>query len=700
MLFGNSQIRYRIVGICLALFAAFSAQYFFTGEVFTHFLNSNTWNWTSNFTIATILLIAAAACATWAFLPGKKNDDAVASSTFQNVDWGNRGWLVVAACSYLLAQIFYLIMSENIAVDVLWLAGICFLVIPVWLKNRSALDKLNIPAWEWGAVAAITVIGFILRYWHLTEIPSHVSNDVALMGAYGSQLIHSGNFNWIGSSESGHLLSYDQILAWSMRLFGQNQYGIVMHSVIFGTLSLPLVFLLGRELAGWPVGLISVSLLAIDYTHIQFSRVLFGTSPAFFAILAFYLLARGLRTRQPLWFGLAGITTGLALLFYDAGRILPVIMVSIIAWQWLWQRDSFRANFKNWIFLIAGSVAAFGPVSAYALRDLYDFTGRGNTVMLWSPGIWEHEVASYHASSGLQVILQQIWRTFLTPFLTGDGSALFSLQRPMVAPLVAVLSIIGAGFIVSRLKNEKYFMLASWAILTFIIGGVLTYDPPFWPHLIVVLPSILIMAAIGAVKSINLAAPLMGRYGHALLGSILVAAIACTGIVNWVAYYSYIQNNALPKMRISRYIASLSTSYRVYLLSTDFHWTEYTFAFFNSDMKGQDLTTEALLNDPPPSDQPAVFILFNHPELLPVLQNLYSGGEIIKHMDFNNNLAFISYKITPPGIALLPPDRDINVINLPGWWVITAVALAGLIRIVYQFWKRRQRGGPHLLNAT
>ena len=701
MLLRSSQIRYRIVGIFLALFLAFSAQYFFTGEVFTHFRDSNTWDWTSNFFFGTILLIAAAACSVWAFFPREKNDNEKVSSTPPYIDWGSRAWLIAAASAYLLAQVLYLVLSENAIVDILWLAGIAFLIIPVWLKNKSVLDEFNIPAWEWGLVVGISVIGFILRYWHLTEIPSHISNDVALMGDISSKLINSSNFNWIGSSaETGHLLSYDQLLAWSMRLFGQNQYGIVMFSVIFGTLSLPMVFLLGLEAGGRAVGLISISLLAINYTHIQFSRILFGTSATLFAILSFYLLMRGLRTRQPLWFGLAGVTISLGLLFYDAGRILPVIVMAMIAWQWLWQRDSFRANLKNWLFLITGSLVTFGPILAFALGNLFDFTGRGNVVMLWTPDVWNHEMATYKTSSGLQVIVQQIWRTFLTPFLTGDNSPLFLFQRPMVAPLVAVLSILGVGFIVSRLKNEKYFMLASWVILTFILGGVLTSDPPFWPHLIVALPAILIIAALGADRSIFLIAPFIGRYGTMLLGSVLAVAILITGFVNWTAYYSFVQNNAEPTMRISRYITSISPGYRVYMLSTDFSWKEHTFAFFNRDRTGQDMTLEMLQSDPPPSDQPAIFILFNHPELVPVLQDLYPGGEMIEHMDFNNNLAFISYKVTPPGTVLQFPDHNVNVINLPGWWIITAVVLAGLIRIGYLFWKRSQNEDSHLPNAT
>jgi hypothetical protein len=700
MLLRPSKFHSRIVGICLALFLAFFAQFLFTGEFFTHFHDSNTWVWTTKFTLATILLLAAAACAIWAFLPGEKRDDERGGSALRDSDWGSRAWLVAAVLAYLLAQVLYLILAENPLVDLLWLVGIGLLIVPVWLKYKPVFEKPQIPAWEWGLVAFIIVIGFILRYWHLTDIPSHVSNDVALMGDFGIQLINSGNYNWIGSSSSGHLLSYDQFLAWSMRLFGQNQYGIVMVSVVFGTLSLPVIYLLGRELGSRPVGLIAVSLLAIDYTHIHFSRILFGTSATFFAILAFYMLARGLRTRQALWFGLSGVAIGLALLVYDASRILPVIVVAMIAWQWLWRRDSFRANIKNWLFLITSSVVAFGPMLAYALANWHDFMGRGNTVMLWEPDIWRHETVSYQASNGLQVVIEQIWRTFLTPFLTGDSSPLFAFQRPLVAPLVAVLCLIGAGFVISRLKNDKYFMLASWVILTFVFGGVLTYDPPFWPHLIVALPALLIIAALGAIQLIFLAAPLIGRYGNILLGSVLVVAILLTGIFNWTAYYSYVQNNAAPKMRISRYLASLSLGYHAYLLSTDFSWKEYTFAFFNRFRTGQDLTPEALRGDPPASSQPAIFILFNHPELVPVLQSLYPGGETMQHRDFENNLTFISYKVTPPGVILSPPERDIHVYDLPGWWIITAIVLAGLIRIGYLFLKRRKKQNSHILNTT
>jgi 4-amino-4-deoxy-L-arabinose transferase-like glycosyltransferase len=283
-----------------------------------------------------------------------------------------------------------------------------------------------------------------------------------------------------------------------MRLFGQNHYGIVMISVILGTLSLPLIYLLGRELGGRFVGLVSIALLAISYTHIQFSRILFGSSASFVSLVVAYVIFKGLRSQQPYLFAVAGVLTGWGVLLYDSSRVIPVILLSILVWLWLWQRQTFKIMVRNLWILISGVFLAFGPVLVYMVRNLTSFSGRANSVLLWVPEVWKHEWVSYKASNPIQVIWQQIWRTFLTLHLTGDGSPHFSFQRPMVDPLTAALFILGLGYFLSRLKNIKFFTILSWIFLTFILGGVLTADPPYWPHLNIALPAIVLVAAVGA----------------------------------------------------------------------------------------------------------------------------------------------------------------------------------------------------------
>jgi 4-amino-4-deoxy-L-arabinose transferase-like glycosyltransferase len=325
-------------------------------------------------------------------------------------------------------------------------------------------------------------------------------------------LINAGQYNWIGFSNSEHLLSYDQFLAWSMRLFGQNHYGLVMHSVLLGTASLPIIFLLGRELGGRYVGLIASALLAISYTSIHFSRILFGTSASFAAILAFYFLFRGLRTRQSLWFALAGIVTGWSLLTYDSSRVLPLIILSLLIWQSIWHRSTFRAQLGNWLILLAGIFIAFGPMLGFALHDFEKFNGRGNSVILWVPEVWQHETATYATTDAFQVVVEQTWRTFLTLHLTGDGSPHFAFPRPMTAPLTAALFVLGLAYCLPRLKDLKYGMGLSWFFLTFIFGGVLTADPPYWPHLNIASPAIALVAALGAERLLALRVRSFGRW--------------------------------------------------------------------------------------------------------------------------------------------------------------------------------------------
>lgn len=683
----------------LAVGLAFAAQYLYTGEVFTRFRDSNTWDWQPSYTLATGLLVAALTCALWAFFPRPQAqttpDDEIRTTSSKYTS----RWLWVAGGCYCLALGGYLVMGENAVVQALWLVGIGCLIIPLWRTARKESTETPITAWEWGLVGVITLIGFGLRYWQITEIPAHVDNDVSLMGTYALNLINAGQYSWIGFSGSEHLLSYDQFLAWSMRLFGQNHYGLVMFSVLMGTASLPILYLLGRELGGRYVGLIASALLAVSYTNIHFSRILFGASASFAAILAFYFLFRGLRTRQSVWFALAGVVTGWGLLIYDSSRVTPLIMLSLLIWQGIWRRSTFRAHLANWLILLAGVIIAFGPMLGFALRNFEKFNGRGNSVILWVPGVWQHETTSYGTTDAAQVVLEQTWRTFLTLQLTGDGSPHFGFPRPMVAPLTAALFILGVAYCLPRLKYLKYGVGLSWVGLTFMFGGVLTADPPYWPHLNIASSAIALVAALGGVSLVTLHAQLFGRWGNRVARSLLVGAIIFTGITNWQAYYDFVKDNAGPRIRIGRYINTLPHAYQVYLFSSEWNWDEYTFRFLNQGRSGRSLTPEELTNNSPILEQPAVFILFKYPELLSELQARYPTGEV--HHLYNNeqNLVATAYTVVPPDYIFPVEPPPFEPLSQPGWWLVGGYLTLGPGWAGFRRWRHSQNmsnAAPHI----
>lgn len=656
----------------LAIFLALIAQYLFTGEFFTHQHDSNTWVWTTKYSLALLLLLVAIAFAGWGAFPSRyeenEEDDFPSSSSNQL----NRvkTWLIISAILYLVCIVIFISYGENSLVRWSWVGGIAFLIIPLWLQGKEGQTDPQISSWEWIVVGIAALIGFGLRYWKLTEIPSHVDNDVALMGTYGLDLIRGNKYSWIGFSGSEHLLSYDQFLAWSMRLFGQDHYGIVMVSVLLGTLSLIFIFLLGRELGGRFVGFAALGLLTISYTHIHFSRILFGNTASFAMIFVAYTLLKGMRTGAPVWFALAGVCTGWGILLYDSARVIPVILGSILLWQWLFHRESFKFNYKNWGILFLGFLLGLGPMLAYAITNFSEFSGRANVVVLWTPVAWEHQLAAYNTTSPFEVVWQQVWRTFLTLHLTGDGSPHFSLPRPMVDPLTALLFILGVGYAITRIKSTKYFSLFSWIILTFIFGGVLTADPPYWPHLNIALPAIVLLAALGAQSLGNTIVARFDRIGYQVYIPVIVSVLLFAGINNWSMYYDFVKNNAGNRIRIARYLETLPASYYIYMISDNFGWNEHAFRFFSQGMAGMDLTAESLISNPPELDAPTVFILFRHPELVPVLEDLYPEGILENHYDVNNLVSFISYRTAPSTADASSEGVVLSRLGSPGWqWI-------------------------------
>jgi hypothetical protein len=92
----------------------------------------------------------------------------------------------------------------------------------------------------------------------------------------------------------------------------------------------------------------------------------------------------------------------------------------------------------------------------------------------------------------------------------------------------------------------------------------------------------------------------------------------------------------------------------------------------------------------PRLDKPTVFILYRHPELVPILEREYPGGEAREHLDYNKEVAFLSYRFVPEGYVFPPAAaRSLDISKLPGWWLLSA-AMVGWGFFLFQVWWRRK----------
>ncbi len=99
-------------------------------------------------------------------------------------------------------------------------------------------------------------------------------------------------------------------------------------TVILGLLTLPYIYLLGKEIGNRRIGLIAMAFAGIAYWPNLISRIaLRFTLYPFFLAPALYYFLRGIRLQKRNDFILAGIFLGLGLHGYSPYRIVPILLV-------------------------------------------------------------------------------------------------------------------------------------------------------------------------------------------------------------------------------------------------------------------------------------------------------------------------------------------------------------------------------------
>jgi 4-amino-4-deoxy-L-arabinose transferase-like glycosyltransferase len=577
----------------------------------------------------------------------------VAIPSHQNLPTKGNGLFLVVS-SYLIANMLYLIFGETIFVKAFWLGAIIIGLSIFWPEFRQGVREyrgrgFSRLSWEFCLVVLITWIGFFLRYWRLATIPAGIDGDIASVGLQALEIIHQPILNWFGVGWSEHSLLFFQSSALSMRIFGETLAGLMIGSVIIGTLCIPAVYLLGEELFGKKTGLIAAFLIAVSYTNIQFSRTVFTEGASLCLIVMAYALFKAFRSGKSVWYSLAGFFLGIGLFAYYSFRIAPLLVILLFVWLIFRDRKAVAGNYPNWKAFAAASLVGFGPQLVFTFKQFGTFVGRGNVVTIFNPEVSHHLLGKYQITNTTQLLLEQIKRTFLVYSNYGDSSPLFGYQGPMINLLTALFFILGIAYCLSRLKDVRHFVLIAWIALALILGGVITNDPPYWPHLAITLPAVMVLAGYAIVLCWSSFSTFLLKPVRVIFAIGLAAILISTGIKNWQTYFGYVQDNAGPRVRIARFLSSLSSNYQAYMISGDFQWQDREFQFLNQGMQADDLVLgQSFANNPPQVNIPTAFILTaDRFSALPILQRLYPHGIIQDHIDSTGSLVFKSYIVEP-----------------------------------------------------
>lgn len=466
--------------------------------------------------------LLAAACLAWAFWRGEMAaaDPPAAERRFDPLTVRQAPFYAGVVFSWLAFLSFggNRFTAWNV---LLWTLGLALLLYAFWVREVPAAPWfkrlrafLARPAWSfqasrWSlALLAAAALVIFFRVYRLEQVPPEMVSDHAekLLDVWD---VLNGEARIFFPRNTGREGLQMYLTAAVIRLFGTGYsfLSLKIGMLLAGLLTLPYLYLLGKELGNRRVGLLAVILAGIAYWPNVISRVAlrFSLYPLFVAPVLYYL-ARGLRRSSRNDFLLAGLALGFSLHGYTPARILPLVVLAGVAVYLLHRASSGAraATLEKLALLALVALIVFLPLLRFWIEnpDLFAYRAYSRLLSLERP---------LPEPAGT-VFLRNLWNA-LAMFAWNNGEI-----WPISIPYRPALDVVSAALfhLGIALLAVRYLLRRHWLDLFLLLSIPL-----------LMMPSILSLA----FPSEN---PALNRTAGALVPVFLVAGFALDALLRTV----------------------------------------------------------------------------------------------------------------------------------------------------------------------
>lgn len=459
-----------------------------------------------------------------------------------------------------------------------------------------------------------------------------------------------------------HYPSYFLLVSAVLGVFGDSNFVLRMPSLLFGVLSVPVAYSIGRRIAGPMTGLAAATLLTLSPVHVLYSQ-----EARSYALLCFLVLIAlwgftRLATNAPAaalppsrvlrptnateadaragWIAWAGGTAGALIVLNIAVFWLMASLAGMVAIRsWLAPGD--RRHFDRTLLISIAFVAAIWLPWALAASPAFVRTAQH--------GFWAPPMSSSALSNA-------IWTVYLFGVAEPVGFERVGDSAPVRALAIALAAAVGAW----SLRHNR-------ALLTTLIAGAVlppllllaasTVTPVFVPrYLIAGIPPFLLLAACGLV---SVAAALShAKPVAALLAALLIADLAGN-------LRTYHREEIKPRWDLAASLLhdSLQADDRVLFQSGFARWIVQT----KLNRAGRALLDEAILGRPEDLDRNAfsgrVWVAYGRvghyagPDDSEIRRWLAEWGEPARIKQVGRQVRIAVFEFAPPAVHNLPPPR-------------------------------------------
>lgn len=409
-------------------------------------------------------------------------------------------WQAVAALAVVLGSVVLLGLNEQGA-DCFFSEASCLdnsmllaggalalvgaVLVGGWVARRGCERPAEPPPLSWKeglAAAGAVLLAGVLRLGLRESYPAWLDYDSAqnawIAITLWEQLPTHGFQPVLLEWATGNESLYIYVVGAALKLLGVSTATLRLPSALVGTATVLAIYLLGRRMFSWQVGVAAGVFAAVCPWHILHSRM--ATRPVLtplFVALGAWLLHRALsaESRTGAWIQLVlcGLLLGLGLHGYEAFRLFPLAVAACLLWVRLRQRMlgqgllelavvagcAVLVTLPIFVFALRHPEAYMEHVSANSVFHLVQQTGSlwpvldnlGTTLsyMLFALPMWPHDLYANVLPLAMMAPLFVAGLAGLVLTRRGDDQA-FGVARVL---LVVTLVLMTAPFLLTRFSN-------------------------------------------------------------------------------------------------------------------------------------------------------------------------------------------------------------------------------------------------------
>jgi len=558
---------------------------------------------------------------------------------------------------------------------------------------------------------AITLLAAFLRFWQLDILPPGLHHDEAVHGVQAQAILQTGKVPVFAEENFGQAPLFMALVALSFSVFGASGWAIRAVSAFVGTVTVPALYFLTRELfadrgpkTASCLGLLASLILASLYWHLSLSRYgLEQTLPPLFETLTLYLLWHAWERRSLRAALCAGVLLGGSLYTYWAAYALPVLVGMFFLIRAIFEQGFLRRRWLHSTLVPLMALATYAPMAQFILQRPEVFFKRPGQVLVSGPG------RSLDAAG----LLQNTWNSVALFIFAGDQDPFRNLPgRPALDVFLSLGFLIGLVVALRDIKKPHNYLVLLWLALG-LVPTIVAELPPHFGRAISAVPPMTILTALGLLK-------VWQRIGHIagsqpgtltkLMRRGAAFAFLSGGLVFslWTTYCDYFQVWASDPglfyafnagvVAAAESVRQAPTGDRVYL--TPLSRIHPTIVFTLQGQRDlQSYDGRRCMVVPGSADTPATYVVVTHEDQRSVslLKRLFPGGSIIQEVADAAGQPYLSaYRV--PGSArssfgpqVLHPATLDEQVRLLGYTLASSRYRPGEAIPLTLFWQAQQR---------